>query len=43
MLVLLPPSEGKSLDMRSAAYSSMWKPKQATLLEVRAFTEKDGR
>jgi len=30
------------LDMRSAAYSTMWKPKRATLLAVRAFTENDG-
>lgn len=30
------------LDMRSAAYSSMWKPKRATLLAVRAFTETNG-
>lgn len=30
------------LDMRSGAYSTMWKPKQATLLAVRAFTESDG-
>lgn len=30
------------LDMRSAAYSAMWKPKRATLLAVRAFTESDG-
>jgi cytoplasmic iron level regulating protein YaaA (DUF328/UPF0246 family) len=28
--------------MRSGAYSSMWKPQRATLLAVRAFTEKDG-
>lgn len=39
----LPDKEGDLiLDMRSAAYSSMWKPKQATLLAVRAFTESDG-
>jgi cytoplasmic iron level regulating protein YaaA (DUF328/UPF0246 family) len=30
------------VDMRSAAYASFWKPKQATLLPVRAFTERDG-
>jgi cytoplasmic iron level regulating protein YaaA (DUF328/UPF0246 family) len=29
------------VDMRSAAYSTMWKPKRATLLAVRAFTESD--
>jgi len=39
----LPDKEGDLiLDMRSAAYSSMWKPKRATLLAVRAFTESDG-
>ena len=39
----LPDKKGDLiLDMRSAAYSTMWKPKQATLLAVRAFTEKDG-
>ncbi|HVD39494.1 MAG TPA: peroxide stress protein YaaA [Solirubrobacterales bacterium] len=30
------------VDMRSGAYTSFWKPKQATLLAVRAFTEQDG-
>lgn len=39
----LPDDEGDLIiDMRSGAYSSMWKPKQATLLAVRAFTESDG-
>lgn len=39
----LPDKEGDLiLDMRSAAYSTMWKPKRATLLAVRAFTESDG-
>jgi cytoplasmic iron level regulating protein YaaA (DUF328/UPF0246 family) len=39
----LPDEEGDLiLDMRSGAYSTMWKPKQATLLAVRAFTESDG-
>lgn len=39
----LPDKEGELiLDMRSGAYSTMWKPKQATLLSVRAFTESDG-
>ncbi len=33
---------GLVLDMRSGAYSSVWKPKQARLLTVRAFTEKAG-
>jgi uncharacterized protein len=31
------------VDMRSAAYSAAWKPRQATLLSVRAFTEQDGK
>jgi uncharacterized protein len=30
------------VDMRSGAYSTMWKPKRATLLAVRAFTEVKG-
>lgn len=30
------------LDMRSGAYSTAWKPKQAKLLPVRVFTETDG-
>lgn len=39
----LPDEEGELIvDMRSAAYSAMWKPKRATLLAVRAFTEKNG-
>jgi len=39
----LPDKEGELIvDMRSAAYASFWKPKRATLLLVRAFTEKDG-
>lgn len=39
----LPDEEGDLiLDMRSGAYSAMWKPKRATLLAVRAFTESDG-
>ena len=39
----LPDEEGDLiLDMRSAAYSTMWKPKRATLLPVRAFSEKNG-
>src|SRR4051794_9052783 len=29
------------VDMRSGAYASFWKPKRATLLAVRAFTEQD--
>jgi cytoplasmic iron level regulating protein YaaA (DUF328/UPF0246 family) len=39
----LPDREGELIvDMRSGAYSAMWKPKQATLLSVRAFTESEG-
>lgn len=40
----LPDKEGELIvDMRSAAYSSFWKPKRATLLAVRAFTEEGGK
>lgn len=39
----LPDEEGVLIvDMRSGAYSTMWKPNRATLLTVRAFTESDG-
>jgi uncharacterized protein len=39
----LPDENGELIvDMRSGAYSTMWKPKQATLLAVRAFTEEKG-
>jgi uncharacterized protein len=39
----LPDKDGELIvDMRSAAYSSFWKPKRATLLAVRAFSEKGG-
>jgi uncharacterized protein len=39
----LPDKAGELIvDMRSGAYSAIWKPKQATLLPVRAFTESDG-
>jgi len=39
----LPDSEGDLIvDMRSGAYSTMWKPQRATLLAVRAFSENDG-
>lgn len=39
----LPDKKGELIvDMRSGAYSTMWKPKRATLLAVRAFTERDG-
>ena len=40
----LPDEPGDLVvDMRSAAYSAAWKPRQATLLSVRAFTERDGK
>ena len=39
----LPDEEGDLVvDMRSGAYVPAWKPKRATLLAVRAFTEEDG-
>jgi uncharacterized protein len=39
----LPDEEGELIvDMRSGAYSPMWKPKRATLLGVRAFAESEG-
>jgi uncharacterized protein len=39
----LPDDEGDLVvDMRSGAYSAAWKPKRATLLGVRAFTEAKG-
>jgi uncharacterized protein len=39
----LPDEEGELIvDMRSGAYSTMWKPKRATLVPVRGFTESDG-
>ena len=39
----LPDEEGELVvDMRSGAYAPAWKPQRATLLAVRAFTEKDG-
>jgi cytoplasmic iron level regulating protein YaaA (DUF328/UPF0246 family) len=40
----LPDEEGELIvDMRSGAYAAAWKPKQATLLSVRAFTEQNGK
>lgn len=40
----LPDKEGDLIiDMRSGAYSAAWKPKQAALLSVRAFSESDGK
>ncbi|HYG96842.1 MAG TPA: peroxide stress protein YaaA [Solirubrobacterales bacterium] len=39
----LPDADGELIvDMRSAAYSSFWRPKRATLLAVRAFSERGG-
>lgn len=39
----LPDEEGELVvDMRSGAYMPAWKPKRATLLPVRAFSEEDG-
>lgn len=39
----MPDRQGELIvDMRSGAYSTFWKPKRATLLAVRAFTEQDG-
>ncbi len=39
----MPDREGElTVDMRSGAYTSFWKPKRATLLPVRAFTEEGG-
>ena len=39
------PDEAGDLvvDMRSAAYAAAWKPRRATLLAVRAFTESGGK
>lgn len=40
----LPDDEGDLVvDMRSGAYAGAWKPKRATLLAVRAFTEEGGQ
>jgi cytoplasmic iron level regulating protein YaaA (DUF328/UPF0246 family) len=40
----MPDKPGELIvDMRSGAYSAAWKPKQATLLSVRAFTEQAGK
>ncbi len=39
----MPDREGELIvDMRSGAYASFWKPKRATLLAVRAFTQRNG-
>jgi cytoplasmic iron level regulating protein YaaA (DUF328/UPF0246 family) len=40
----MPDEEGDLvIDMRSAAYAAAWKPKRATLLAVRAFSESEGK
>jgi uncharacterized protein len=40
----LPDEEGELVvDMRSGSYAAAWKPKRATLLAVRAFTEERGQ
>lgn len=40
----VPDSPGLVVDMRSGAYAAAWKPRAATLLGVRAFTERpDGK
>jgi uncharacterized protein len=36
-------ADGLVIDMRSAAYAAAWKPKRATLLSVRAFSEQAGK
>lgn len=43
LVAALPDEEGDLVvDMRSGAYVPAWKPKRATLLSVRAFTEQNG-
>jgi cytoplasmic iron level regulating protein YaaA (DUF328/UPF0246 family) len=37
------PDEGLVLDLRSGGYAAAWRPRNATLLGVRAFVERDGR
>lgn len=40
----MPDEPGETIvDMRSGAYVAVWKPKQATLLSVRAFREEKGK
>lgn len=40
----MPDEPGELVvDMRSTAYAAAWKPKRATLLSVRAFTEQGGK
>lgn len=43
LVAALPDEKGELVvDMRSGAYAPAWKPKRATLLAVRAFSEEDG-
>jgi cytoplasmic iron level regulating protein YaaA (DUF328/UPF0246 family) len=43
LAVAMPDESGETIvDMRSGAYTSAWKPRQATLLAVRAFREENG-
>jgi len=37
------PDDGLVIDMRSGPYAAAWKPRAADVVEVRAFTEQDGR
>ncbi len=40
----MPDEDGELVvDMRSGAYAAAWKPKQATLIAVRAFSERGGK
>ncbi|HEX5713453.1 MAG TPA: peroxide stress protein YaaA [Solirubrobacterales bacterium] len=44
LVAALPDEPGDLVvDMRSGAYAAAWKPKQATLLAVRAFSESGGK
>jgi cytoplasmic iron level regulating protein YaaA (DUF328/UPF0246 family) len=36
------PDSGLVLDLRSGPYAAMWRPRDATVLAVRAFVERDG-
>ncbi|MET0559433.1 MAG: peroxide stress protein YaaA [Solirubrobacterales bacterium] len=44
LVTTLPDEDGQLVvDMRSGAYAAAWKPKRATLLAVRAFSEQGGK
>jgi len=44
LVAAMPDEAGETIvDMRSGAYVAAWKPKQATLLAVRAFREERGK